>query len=116
LGARVKVTNIENGQTVIVVVNGHLSAHADGGIVIDISHRACKEFGRGRDGRAQEASISFLRTLERCRDCRDRKLRSGYAGDLEHRLLLRFKPFQVTLNHLTDAAGDFDAICDEDLG
>ena len=42
LGTRVKVTNVENGEAVIVLVNDRLSAPAGGGIIIDISQRACK--------------------------------------------------------------------------
>ena len=53
IGTHVKVTNVENGQTVVVVVNDHLSAHAGGGIIIDISQRACKELKFGRGGEAK---------------------------------------------------------------
>jgi rare lipoprotein A len=48
VGTHVKVTNIENGKSVVVVINDHLSAHAGGEIIIDISRRACKELGFGR--------------------------------------------------------------------
>ena len=53
VGTHVKVTNVENGKSVVVVINDHLSAHAGGGIIIDISQRACKELGFGRGGEAK---------------------------------------------------------------
>ena len=53
VGTHVKVTNIENGKSVVVVINDHLSAHAGGEIIIDISRRACKELGFGRGGEAK---------------------------------------------------------------
>jgi len=53
VGTHVKVTNVENGKSVVVVINDHLSAHASGGIIIDISQRACKELGFGRGGEAK---------------------------------------------------------------
>jgi hypothetical protein len=49
----VKVTNVETGKSGVVVINDHLSAHAGGGIIIDISQRACKELGFGRGGEAK---------------------------------------------------------------
>ena len=45
-GTHVKVTNLENGKSVVVVVNDHMSAH--GKIIMDISQRACKELQLGR--------------------------------------------------------------------
>jgi len=53
VGTHVKVTNVENGKSVVVVINDHLSAHAGGRIIIDISHHACKELGFGRGGEAK---------------------------------------------------------------
>jgi|SRR6516162_4656063 rare lipoprotein A len=53
VGTHVKVTNVENGKSVVVVINDHLSAHAGGGIIIDISHHACKELGFGRGGESK---------------------------------------------------------------
>jgi rare lipoprotein A len=53
VGTHVKVTNIENGKSVVVVINDHLSVHAGGEIIIDISRRACKELGFGRGGEAK---------------------------------------------------------------
>jgi rare lipoprotein A len=51
VSTHVKVTNVENGKSVVVVINDDLSAsHAGGGIIIDISHHACKELGFGRGG------------------------------------------------------------------
>jgi rare lipoprotein A len=49
LGTRVKVTNVENGEVVIVLVNDRLSVHAGGGIIIDISQRACKELNLAQE-------------------------------------------------------------------
>lgn len=53
VGTRVKVTNVENGETVIVLVNDRLSAHAARGIIIDISQCACKELKFGPGGEAK---------------------------------------------------------------
>jgi rare lipoprotein A len=53
VGTHVKVTNIENGKSVVVIINDHLSAHAGAGIIMDISRRACKELGFGRGGEAK---------------------------------------------------------------
>jgi len=53
VGTHVKVTNVENGKSVVVVINDHLSAHAGGRIIIDISHHACKELEFGRGGEAK---------------------------------------------------------------
>ena len=52
LGTQVKVTNVENGRSVVVTVNDHMSAHA-GGIIMDISQHACKELGFPRAGEAK---------------------------------------------------------------
>lgn len=51
-GTRVKVTNVDNQRSVIVRVNDRMSAHA-GGIIMDLSQRACQElkFGRGGKGK-----------------------------------------------------------------
>lgn len=40
-GTLVKLTNIENGRSVVVAVNDRLSAHSGDGIILDISQRAC---------------------------------------------------------------------------
>jgi rare lipoprotein A len=53
LGTHVKVTNIENGKSVVVLVNDHMSAHAGGRIIMDISQRACKELHFGPGGEAK---------------------------------------------------------------
>ena len=53
IGTRVKVTDIENDQTVVVLVNDRLSAHAGGGIIMDISQRACRELKFGPGGKAK---------------------------------------------------------------
>jgi rare lipoprotein A len=52
LGTQVKVTNLENARSVVVTVNDHMSAHA-GGIIMDISQRACKELGFPKTGEAK---------------------------------------------------------------
>jgi len=53
LGSRVRITNIENGKSVVVLVNDKMSAHAGGGIIMDVSKRACRELGFGRGGEAR---------------------------------------------------------------
>jgi len=53
VGTRVKLTNLQNGRTVVVLVNDRMSAHAGGGIIIDISRRACRELKFGRGGEAK---------------------------------------------------------------
>jgi rare lipoprotein A len=57
-GTRVQVTNIKNGRSVVVLVNDLLPAHAGGGIIMDVSHRACTElrFGRGGEARVSKSS------------------------------------------------------------
>src|SRR5258708_40158302 len=42
IGSHVKVTNVKNGKSVVVVVNDHMSSHARG-IIMDVSKKACKE-------------------------------------------------------------------------
>jgi peptidoglycan lytic transglycosylase len=60
VGTHVKVTNIENGKSVVLLVNDHMSAHAGGGIIMDISHRACTKlkFGRGGEARVKVEVVS----------------------------------------------------------
>jgi rare lipoprotein A len=60
LGTHVKVTNIENGKSIVLLVNDHMSAHAGGGIIMDISRRACRglEFGRGGEARVKLEVVS----------------------------------------------------------
>jgi rare lipoprotein A len=53
IGTKVKLTDIENGRTVIVTVNDRLSAHASHDIIMDISHRACEELKFPRGGEAE---------------------------------------------------------------
>ncbi len=52
MGTHVKVTNTGNGKSVVVLVNDHMSAHA-GGIIMDISERACKELQFPKGGKAK---------------------------------------------------------------
>lgn len=51
LGAHVRVTNLENGKSVVVLVNDRMSAH--GKIVMDVSERACRELKFGPSGQAR---------------------------------------------------------------
>src|SRR6516225_2680731 len=53
IGTQVRVTNIDNGRSAVVTVNDHLSAHAGGGIILDISQRACKDLEFPRTGEAK---------------------------------------------------------------
>jgi peptidoglycan lytic transglycosylase len=48
---RVKVTNLENGKSVVVVINDHMSSR--GKIIMDISQRACDELAFGPGGEAK---------------------------------------------------------------
>jgi rare lipoprotein A len=41
MGSHVKVTNLQNGKSVVVVINDHMAAHEK--IIMDISRRACRE-------------------------------------------------------------------------
>jgi rare lipoprotein A len=50
IGTKVKVTNIENGRSVVLTVNDHMSAHH---IIMDISKRACHELKFPRSGEAK---------------------------------------------------------------
>ena len=50
-GTHVKVINLQNGKSVVVVVNDHMAAH--GKIIMDLSQRACKELHFGRSGEAK---------------------------------------------------------------
>jgi rare lipoprotein A len=52
IGTHVRVTNLKNGRSVVVLVNDHMSAHARG-IIMDISRRACRELRFGRGGEAK---------------------------------------------------------------
>lgn len=54
-GTHVKVTNLENGRSVVVLIDDRLPRHAGRGIVIDLSHRACTklEFGREKEARVK---------------------------------------------------------------
>ena len=53
VGTHVKVTNLENGKSVVVVINDKMSAH--GKIIMDVSQRACDElaFGPGRKSKVK---------------------------------------------------------------
>ena len=54
-GTHVKVTNLENGRSVVVLIDDRLPRHAGRGIVIDLSHSACTklEFGRKREAKVK---------------------------------------------------------------
>jgi peptidoglycan lytic transglycosylase len=60
MGTRVKLTNLKNGRTVVVLVNDRMSAHTGGGIIMDISRRACRElkFNRGGEARVKLEVVS----------------------------------------------------------
>ena len=51
MGAHVRVTNLENGKSIVVKVNDRMSAHEK--IIMDISERACKELQVGSNGQAR---------------------------------------------------------------
>jgi rare lipoprotein A len=51
LGSHVKVTNLENGKSVVVLVNDHMSSR--GKIIMDVSRRACDELQFGPGGEAK---------------------------------------------------------------
>ena len=54
-GTHVKVTNLENGRSVVVLIDDRLPRHAGRGIIIDLSHSACTklEFGRKREAKVK---------------------------------------------------------------
>jgi len=51
MGTHVRVTNLENGKSVVVVVNDHMSVR--GKIVMDISRPPCRELQFGPGGEAK---------------------------------------------------------------
>jgi rare lipoprotein A len=55
IGTHVKVTNLKNDKSVVVLVNDRMSARTGGGIIMDVSRRACTKlkFGRGGEGRVK---------------------------------------------------------------
>lgn len=62
IGTHVRVTNLKNGRSVVVMVNDHMSPHA-GGIIMDVSRRACRElkFGRGGEAKVKLQVLSSTR-------------------------------------------------------
>ena len=50
-GTKVKVTNVENGKSVIVTVNDRMAASNPA--VIDVTHRAADELGFAKAGKAK---------------------------------------------------------------
>jgi rare lipoprotein A len=52
VGTHVRVTNVENGKSVVVLVNDHMSGHHRK-IVMDLSQEACKELQFGKGGEAR---------------------------------------------------------------
>ncbi len=50
LGTHVKVTNLKNGKSVVVVINDRMKS---GKIIMDVSQRACKELEFGSGGKAK---------------------------------------------------------------
>jgi rare lipoprotein A len=63
IGTRVKVTNLKNGRSVVVLVNDHMPSHLRRGIIIDISRGACRElrFGRGGEAKVELQVLSATR-------------------------------------------------------
>jgi len=53
VGTHVKVTNVENGKSVVVLVNDHMSGHGHREVIMDVSQQACKELEFGRGGKAK---------------------------------------------------------------
>jgi rare lipoprotein A len=53
VGTHVKIANVENGKSVVVLVNDHMSGHGHRKIITDISQQACKELEFGRGGEAK---------------------------------------------------------------
>jgi rare lipoprotein A len=53
VGTHVKVTNVENGKSVVVLVNDHMSGHRHRKIIMDVSQQACKELEFGKSGEAK---------------------------------------------------------------
>lgn len=51
MGTHVRVTNLENDKSVVVIVNDRMSAREK--IIMDISERACKELQFGSSGEAR---------------------------------------------------------------
>jgi rare lipoprotein A len=51
LGTHIRVTNLENGKSVVVVVNDSMAAR--GRIIMDVSQEACKELQFGPSGEAK---------------------------------------------------------------
>jgi rare lipoprotein A len=51
LGTHVKVTNLQNGKSVVVVINDRMAAGKK--IIMDVSQRACKELEFGPGGKAK---------------------------------------------------------------
>src|SRR5262245_26220285 len=50
-GTKVKVTNVENGKSVVVTVNDRMSAKSPA--VIDVTRRAAEELGFAKSGKAK---------------------------------------------------------------
>lgn len=50
-GTKVKVTNVENGKSVVVTVNDRMAASNPA--VIDVTHRAAEELGFAKAGKAK---------------------------------------------------------------
>lgn len=53
VGTHLKITNVENGKSVVVLVNDHMSGHGHRKMITDISQQACKELEFGRGGEAK---------------------------------------------------------------
>jgi len=53
VGTQVKVTNLENGKSVVVLINDKMSSHRHRKIIMDLSQAACKELQFGHGGEAK---------------------------------------------------------------
>src|SRR5262249_9037737 len=53
VGTHVKVTNVENGKSVVVLVNDHMAGRRHRKIIMDVSKEACKELEFGKSGEAK---------------------------------------------------------------
>jgi rare lipoprotein A len=52
-GTHVKVTNLENDRSVVVLIDDRLPRHRGRGIIIDLSHSACTQLEFGKERKAK---------------------------------------------------------------
>jgi rare lipoprotein A len=60
-GTHVKVTNLENDRSVVVLIDDRLPRHPGRGIIIDLSHSACSqlEFGKERVAKVKVEVVHY---------------------------------------------------------